>query len=343
MPVSTHPLVSVVIPVYNGQDYIEEAINSVLAQTYPNLEIIVVDDGSTDNTPHLLKKYTAQEKIILLSHQNRQNMGVSHSRKLAVTSAKGEYIAFLDADDIFLPQKITVQLEALKQDPEIVLCHSNIQPFSPTGHYPDVLNKHFNLAPAPYKYQFNQLPNVLSENPICNSTVIVRTDILNNLSFVSKQLFQVEDWLMWTLIGAKGYFLYLPQQLIRYRYHSASATNKFLSNPLAQDYANLEFYLSLLSRTEDAALRSLTIEALQSSLINLVNTYTESHFQNDRYFQSSILAEQMDLGSLNHSMQIKHIIIENLSANDIAGRIPVIKIIKALGVKTARKLGFGKV
>ena len=108
------PLVSIVIPVYNGALYIRDAIESALGQTYKNIEIIVVDDGSTDNLEETLAPYVKQKKV---RYFHRENKGLSAARNTGIKESRGEYVALLDADDIFLPQKIGTQIECLKKHP----------------------------------------------------------------------------------------------------------------------------------------------------------------------------------------------------------------------------------
>ena len=113
-------LVSTVIICFNTEKFVSEAIESVIAQTYSNWELLLVDDGSTDNSSIIMKNYAHQysEKIRYLEHPEHQNRGKNASRNLGIINAKGEYIALLDSDDIWLPQKLTQQVELFKQYPE---------------------------------------------------------------------------------------------------------------------------------------------------------------------------------------------------------------------------------
>ena len=104
------PVVSVVIPTYNCGRYIEEAVNSVLSQTYRSLEIIVVDDGSTDDTAGRLEKYTDRIRFV-----SQKNSGPSRARNVGMELSTGEYIAFLDADDRWLPEKLERQLACFQE------------------------------------------------------------------------------------------------------------------------------------------------------------------------------------------------------------------------------------
>lgn len=114
------PLVSIVIPVYNAEKYLEESLRSVMRQSYRNLEIICVDDGSSDNSPAILRKWKQYDsRIRILTQENR---GAGVARNLGMESAKGEYILFFDADDILRKRMIRVLVKAAKKhDPDIVL------------------------------------------------------------------------------------------------------------------------------------------------------------------------------------------------------------------------------
>src|SRR3989338_9975584 len=112
-----NPLVSVVIPTYNGSRFIKETIQSVLDQTYTNIEAIIVDDGSKDNTPDIVKSIN-DSRIIYI---RQENAGVSMARNNGINISKGEYIAFLDHDDVWLPCKLERQLLLFKENPVIAM------------------------------------------------------------------------------------------------------------------------------------------------------------------------------------------------------------------------------
>ncbi|NEP90139.1 MAG: glycosyltransferase family 2 protein [Okeania sp. SIO2C2] len=113
------PRVSVIIPVYNGDRYIRQAIESILSQTYQSYEIIVIDDGSTDNTSLVLEPYVKAIRYIY-----QKNQGVSAARNHGIDLARGELIAFLDADDFFLPDKLTAQVGVFDAQPNLGIVHS---------------------------------------------------------------------------------------------------------------------------------------------------------------------------------------------------------------------------
>lgn len=122
-------LISGIIIFLNGEKFIDEAIASVFAQTYDNWELILVDDGSTDNSSAIAKKYTQQypEKVRYIEHPNHENRGMSASRNLGISNAKGDYIAFLDADDIWLPPKLEKQVAILQSYPQAAMVYGPTQ------------------------------------------------------------------------------------------------------------------------------------------------------------------------------------------------------------------------
>jgi GT2 family glycosyltransferase len=121
-------LVSVAIPVYNAQATLAQTLDSVLAQTHRNLDIVVVDDGSTDGTAKVLEEYAGRVRVI-----RQANAGIAAARNASVQAARGDYIALLDADDLCRPDRIAVQLRYLQSHPDILLCSSDFGAFDETG------------------------------------------------------------------------------------------------------------------------------------------------------------------------------------------------------------------
>jgi glycosyltransferase involved in cell wall biosynthesis len=122
---TSDPLVSVIMIFLNEERFIEEAIASVVAQTYDHWELLLADDGSTDRSPAIALKYVEQypEKVRYLEHEGHQNRGMSATRNLGIRHAQGELITFLDGDDIYLPQKLERQVEFLNSQPEAVMLY----------------------------------------------------------------------------------------------------------------------------------------------------------------------------------------------------------------------------
>jgi len=255
--------VSVIIPCFNCQATIAETLASVAAQTLPPEEVILVDDGSSDRTWELL--HELQEchypHMMILAHPGRQNYGSSMARALGVAHASGEYIAFLDADDLYAPSKLERQLGAFERYPEIVMCHTAVEVI---GDLDQAAFYEAAFSGSPESpYWFRRQKDYLVRNRICISSSLVRADVLNRVpfSFVGKQ--GVEDWLCWSLLAGKGRFLYLPEQLTLYRVHLYSITSRLTQSSiktksvaalsevrLRKLYAGLEYKMVLLARSD---------------------------------------------------------------------------------------------
>jgi glycosyltransferase involved in cell wall biosynthesis len=265
--------VSVIIPCFNCQATIAETLASVAAQTLPANEVILVDDSSSDRTWELLHELRESRypHLRLLSHPGHENHGACMARALGVAHASGEYIAFLDADDLFAPSKLERQLAAFERHPEIVMCHTAVEVI---GDLDQAAFYEAALSGSPESpYWFRRQKDYLIRNRICLSSSLVRADALNRVPFsfvgASKVLF--EDWLCWSLLAGKGRFLYLPEQLTFYRVHHDSVTSRITQSSmktksvaalwevrLRKLYAGLEFKMVLLARS-DGFLHSLRV------------------------------------------------------------------------------------
>jgi glycosyltransferase involved in cell wall biosynthesis len=119
----TNPVVSVIIPFFNEERFLEEAIQSVQQQTYPHWEILLIDDGSSDNSTAIAKRYAAHypDKIVYIEHENHSNRGLSATRNAGIAKAHGSLIALLDADDVWLPEKLQKQVRLFQQLPDIAM------------------------------------------------------------------------------------------------------------------------------------------------------------------------------------------------------------------------------
>lgn len=269
---SIKPLVSVIIPCFNAEKFVETALQSVLNQTYSNVEIIAIDDGSTDSTLEILKRYQSCEKITLLTHPNNENCGVSLTRRLGINFSKGEYVAFLDADDYFHTNKLEIQIDLLASHPSSILCHTGIKLIKDADTESD-FESWFNRHEDVKEYRADESVDFLKSNHICNSSVVIKSEILKETLFESKQLFQFEDWVTWSLVSEHGLFLFTPQPLTNYRYHVNSATSNVFKSELVNLYSHLEFYLTLLGRTSSTKMKQACLDQTYSLLNLLYDQY----------------------------------------------------------------------
>ena len=165
------PLVSVVIPLYNAEEFVYEAVKSVLQQTYQRIEVLVVDDGSTDNSLLSLKEALKQENVRLISID--ENKGVANARNQGIELARGEYVCFLDSDDTWSPVKVERQLEHLLKTGADVCC---------TGY------RHVNAGGKELRQVIPPADNIcyeklLNQNVIGCSTVMAKKDVLRREKF----------------------------------------------------------------------------------------------------------------------------------------------------------------
>ena len=199
-----NPKVSIVIPTYNSSQYISEALDSVLAQTYKDYEIIVVDDGSTDDTIQALQPYMSRIKYIY-----KENGGPGSARNVGIRNAQGEYIAFLDSDDLWLPEKLEKQVRYLERYPEISLV------------FTDCLRLEENSLRRSKRRKFisdDMLVSIWWENLIVTSTVMVRKYCFERIGTFDESGRMAEDLEMWLRIIANGYRVsFLDEILAVYR------------------------------------------------------------------------------------------------------------------------------
>ena len=217
----SRPLVSVIIPAYNAASHIGETLDSVLCQTYPRREIIVVDDGSTDDTPRCLEPYRSSIHYI-----GQENAGVGAARNAGLKTASGDYIAFLDADDLWLPEKLEVQLEGAKKHPESGLIACDGIRFDGTGArgklFGESLAKRLHAATegevTGYVYRDLIKGNLISA-PV--QTLIPRS-VVENMGPMLEDVHTCEDWDYYLRIALTYPITFHRHLLVRYRHRPSS-------------------------------------------------------------------------------------------------------------------------
>ncbi len=203
-------LVSIIIPCYNGEKFLQETLESIASQTYSTIEIIAIDDGSTDNTNIILRKFSG---IKLLTHPGYKNLGQAASINLGIKNSLGELIAFCDADDIWHPEKLAKQVEVLRMQEDIGLVYTNGVAVNKDG---DTL---YSLLPP--DFQERNLPeDMLLTCYITMSSVLVRKALLYQVGLFNKNL-QAQDHDMWLKLIEITKFHYLPEKLMSYRRHAS--------------------------------------------------------------------------------------------------------------------------
>lgn len=279
------PLVSVFITVYNAEKYISEALESILMQTYSNLEIIVVNDGSTDNSLEIINSY--EDKRIKVIN-NKENKGIPFSRNLGLKNANGKYLVIMDADDISTPNRIEKQVEFMEKNPNIVA----------SGTFYQYLGKTFSRKIKSKYIEPEQLKiQVLFSSPIANPTAIIRMDIIRKYNFLYNECYFVaQDYDMWVQLSKVGDLAILPEVLFKYRIGHNN--------------------ISKLSRTQRAKERKKIIDTIHSDILNFYGfklTFREKELYNHLFSDNPVDFSDLMINNIPHL--IKKLELENEQKN----------------------------
>ncbi len=194
--------VSVIIPTYNRKHTLGRAIESIISQTIKPLEIIIVDDGSNDGTREWIK-----QEYPFIKYLNQNNSGVSASRNRGIFSANGNWIAFLDSDDEWIPEKLERQLSILSSDKKAVFCHTN-EIWIRNGTRVNQMRKH-------QKYGGYIFEKCLDMCRISPSSSIIKKEVFDHIGYFDESLIVCEDYDLWLRIAAHYKILFLDQPLIK--------------------------------------------------------------------------------------------------------------------------------
>jgi glycosyltransferase involved in cell wall biosynthesis len=205
-------LISVIMSVYNGENYLREAVDSILAQTFTCFEFIIIDDGSTDGTANILREYQ-DERIILLV--NNQNNGLSFSLNRGIDEARGKYIARMDSDDISSPDRFKIQVQFLDENPSIDV----------VGSWGEIIDRNSHLTGEIWKYPSSSMVLrwvTFFYDPIMHPSVMMRRrifDLGNKYEVIHKV---AQDYGLWLRLNTNFRFSNIQSVLLKYRYHSNS-------------------------------------------------------------------------------------------------------------------------
>ena len=209
------PLVTVFMPMYNSEAYIREALESMMNQTYSHIEIIIVDDGSTDGSVEIVNSY--QDSRIRLI-RNKENKGIPYTRNVGLQAATGKYMAIMDADDISLPHRIERQVDYMEKNQGIDAIGSFYEIFG--GRFKRLF-KPKNIAPDQMKIA------LLFSNYIGNPTAFIRLETLKKHDIrYNLDCFVAQDYEMWAQISKVGQLTILPEVLLKYRTGHTNITKK---------------------------------------------------------------------------------------------------------------------
>ena len=253
-----NPKVSVIIPNYNYEKFIAATVESVLSQTYGNIEIIIIDDGSKDNSLEVLKQFGDKIRVI-----EQKNAGVSVARNHGVSLSTGEYIAFLDADDIWLPEKLERQIEKFNSDAEIGLVHCSMTLINPKEEPIGEMN---NGQEGFVSEEF-----LLFERGVvvgAGSTALVKRSIFDEVGGFDLRLSTAADWDFCYQVSRKHKIGFVPEPLVLYRMHGTNMHGNI--NAMEHDML-LGFDKAFAEKSDD--LRKIKNECYGNLYMTLAGSY----------------------------------------------------------------------
>jgi len=253
------PLVTVIIPTCNRDQYIKQAIDSILNQTYKNTELIIIDDGSKDNTSEVLKKYDTYNNIniIALSH----NTGVANARNLGLKEAKGDYIAFLDSDDFWEKNKIELQLNEFDKDNSMGLVHTGAIEFGKGWEREKILEKKNRLEGWCGE-------EIFTKWYIFHSSIMIKKQYMEKIGNFDTMFPCSSDYEWWLRVAKYCKFKYIPTTLIWKRYTENQISSNVGKQYIYQDKARIKFIKSLKNEGEKEKYEQLRFQTFQNQAEN---------------------------------------------------------------------------
>jgi glycosyltransferase involved in cell wall biosynthesis len=275
-PADTFPLVSIIIPVYNGERFLRESLDSILAQTYPNLEVLVMDDASTDGTPAIVVSYGDRVKY----HRQEQNRGIYGNANDGIALAHGEFIAVYHADDIYEPTMIECEVAALQRFPGVgaVFCldtfiNATGQPYGQLTLPPEVTGG----APLDYPLILNALLTYKNIFLVCPTSMVPAAVYRDVGGYRDAEFRNTSDLEMWLRIARKYSLVIVEEYLLRYRHgHENSSKRYHHLRTTAENYFRImDLYLAEGDQTHATGEALATYEAhrAQDNLMIAVNHY----------------------------------------------------------------------
>lgn len=204
-----NPTLSVLLPVYNGSEFLEETLNSILQQSFTNYELIIIDDGSQDNSRKIIEDYRLQDKRITPIYKSHS--GLADCLNIGASIVKGDWIARADADDLCKSDRFMKQLDYVARNPDIVILGSGF----------DLIDKNGNII---FKRSFNKSTNITKSMLVksqCfpHSSIIIKTEIFRKVNGYNKNYVKAQDWDLWLRCEKFGKIAVLPERLIQLREH----------------------------------------------------------------------------------------------------------------------------
>lgn len=227
------PSVSIVIPVYNGSDYLREAIDSALAQTYPDVEVLVVNDGSDDGGRTEAIAHSFGDGI---RYFRKGNGGVASALNLGIREMRAEYFSWLSHDDVYLPRKVELEVAVLGKRGSDAVAYSDYEVIDASSRHVEVFRAGRISAP-----QFRML--LITDIPVNGCTVLVPRRCFEQAGLFDERLKAAQDYDMWFRLARRYPFLHVPEVLLRSRMHTGQGTRRMTSTCLTEGNANFTQWL----------------------------------------------------------------------------------------------------
>lgn len=250
-----HPLVSIIIPFYNREKFLGEAIESVLIQNVSDWELLLIDDGSTDNSVEVVKKYIEEypEKIYLFSHQDNKNKGASPSRKLGLNHAKGKFISFLDSDDIYLENTLEREIKAFEENTKADAVCGTAECWYSWSDNAKKNEKDFIIDLVLETEKLYQPPDLFIHNMKAGGRKSPTNSMMLKRRFAEKikmfsETYNVawEDQIWWAKMTLNGNIYVMDAVLSKYRLHSDSISS--IESQNAFEFVSIKIFLEWLNK-----------------------------------------------------------------------------------------------
>lgn len=281
-----NPVISVIIPAYNYGRYLSEAIESVFAQTFTDFELIIVDDGSTDDTAAVVREYLSDPRVCYIYQKNR---GPSAARNTGIRLARGKYIALLDGDDVWMPLKLKKQIQLFEEAEDVVLIYCMVE------HIDEIGNKLLHISwphkmGATYK-DLMYMPWVVGSS----SSVLIKKSTFDEVGVFDESMTSVEDTDMWIRILRHHKCAYVNEVLVKIRKHLRSSQTdlkRMEKNNLLHIQKCIERFPELEDHRQEAHFqiyKGLTYLAyMYNKKMSMLNFYVKAALLRPSFFIESV-------------------------------------------------------
>ena len=280
--------VSVLMPVFNSKLYIKEAIESILAQTYSNFELIIINDGSTDGADEVIRSF---KDVRIKFINNKINKGIVATLNEGLALSTGKYIARMDSDDISLPHRLEKQVAFLENNPEYKLCGSQATAVSSKGEKLHKLRR-------PTDFENIKVFN-LFRNAFIHPTIMADACLLKKIGYDDEYVY-AEDYFLFSQLTMNHKVADLGDELLYYRLHNDSITSKENTTMVKSELKTMEFLLSFLFDELDPKFIALHHSVLRPKQASFTKEETHQHFisileknREKKLFSPSILRKQL--------------------------------------------------